>query len=789
MTAQPKKRTVVESGDGGLGIGLAAFIANGEDLGPIIRHAFESGKPEALTHNLRSIVKKKEVEIEELCRIHYEDFILAVDELRGVLVDADDLKSMLSSENSHLQEASTSLLLKLDELLELYSVKKNIGDAITTLNVCVEVISLCMTCNNYIAEAKFHPALKTLNLIQKGYLQNIPLKLLKRVVGRQIPLIKMHIEKKVCSEFNDWLVHIRRMAKQIGQISISQASLARQKDEEMRARQREAEEHSHAGPDEHLYTLDLENAEEESALDFDLTPVYRAHHMHACLGIEEKFRDYYYKNRLMQLNLDMQISTSQPFLESHQPFLAQVAGFFIVEERVLRTADGLLSESQVETTWETAITKITTILEDQFSRMRTASHFLLIKDYVTLLGTAMKKYGYQITQLIEVLEKSRDKYHQLLLLDCRKQIDDILTNDSYEQMVIKKEYEYKMSVTSFHLEPDDAIPEFPYVAPFSSSVPEVCRIVRSFIEDSVNYLSYGGLMNIYDVVKAYLDRLLIEVLNDSLLNMIYARSLAMSQMMQLAGNISVLEQACDMYLLHAAQLCGIPKRVAERSRSGLTARAVLKASQNAVYNALINLANFKVDEFMVLLDDVNWIAEEAPDNSNDYMNEVLIYLETLVSQAQEILPSDALYKVVSGAMSHISDSLMTTLLNDGVKRFTVNAVLGLDIDLKMLEAFADEKFDTTGLSAFGKEKTFRDCLVEIRQLVNLLLSSQPENFMNPVIRQRNYGALDHKKLAVICEKYKDSADSLFGSLSNRNTKQNARKKSMDVLKRRLKDFN
>ena len=243
-----------------------------------------------------------------------------------------------------------------------------------------------------------------------------------------------------------------------------------------------------------------------------------------------------------------------------------------------------------------------------------------------------------------------------------------------------------------------------------------------------------------------------------------------------------------MYLLHSAHLYGIPKRVAERSHSGLTARAVLKASQNAVYNSLINLANFKVDEFMVLLENVNWITEDAPDDVNDYMNEVLIYLETLVSTAQSILPLEALYKVVSGAISHISDSIMTTLLNDGVKRFTVNAILGLDIDLKMLEAFADEKFDSTGLSDLGKETTFRDCLVEIRQLVNLLLSSQPENFMNPVIRQRNYGSLDYKKLAIICDKYKDSADSLFGSLSNRNVKQNARKKSMDVLKRRLKDF-
>jgi exocyst complex component 6 len=75
-----------------------------------------------------------------------------------------------------------------------------------------------------------------------------------------------------------------------------------------------------------------------------------------------------------------------------------------------------------------------------------------------------------------------------------------------------------------------------------------------------------------------------------------------------------------------------------------------------------------------------------------------------VSTAQEILPLEALYKVVSGAMSHISDSIMTTLLNDGVKRFTVNAVLGIDIDLKTLEAFADDKFDSTGLSDLGRKR-------------------------------------------------------------------------------------
>ncbi|CAN6299433.1 unnamed protein product [Urochloa humidicola] len=788
MTTQTKKRGAAENGDGGTGLGLAAFIANNEDLGPIVRHAFESGKPEALLHNLRNIVKMKEVEIEEICRMHYEEFILAVDELRGVLVDADELKGTLSDENLRLQEVASALLLKLDELLELYSVNKSVGEALATLKICLRVTSLCKICNRDIAEAKLHSALKTLELIEKNYLQIIPLKLLKKVIQKQIPIVKLYIEKKVCGEFNEWLVYIRRIGKEIGQAAIGQANLARQKEEGMRARQREAEECSSVGFDEHAYTLDVENMDEEVMLEFDLAPVYRAHHIHIGLGLGEKFREYYFNNRLMQLNLDLQISTSQPFLESHQPFLAQIAGFFIIEDRILRTADGLLSESQVETMWETAVSKVTSILEQQFSLMDTANHLISVKGYISLLGTTMKKYGYQATSLVEILGKNRDKYLELLISDCRKKIKDVLSKDSYERMVIKKENEYGMNVAALQLGPIDVVPDLPYVAPFSCSVPSTCRIVHSFIEDLVRYLSYGSSMNFYDVVKSYLDKFLIEILNDGFLNLIHGGSLEFQQMVQIAGNISVLERSCEMFLHHAAQLCGVSRHHLEKPHSGLTAKAVLKATQNAAYNGLITLVNSKVDEFMLQLTSINWTVEEAPEHANDYMNEVIIYLHEVVSSGQQIVPTDALYKVVSGALSHIADSIITVLLSDRVKRFNANAAAGIDIDLKMLEGFADDTYHSTGLSDLRKETSFKDCLAETRQLINLLLSNQPESFMNPLTRENNYGSLDPKKVAIICDKFKDAPDSLFGSLSSRATVQSARKKSLDVLKRRLKDF-
>ncbi|KAJ3673888.1 hypothetical protein LUZ60_005880 [Juncus effusus] len=791
-----KKRTVLENGaDIGIGSGLAASIANGEDVGPIVRHVFESGRPDSLLHFLKTIAKNKEIEIEELCKLHYEEFIRAVDELRGVLVDADNLKSNLTLENSRLQEVGLVLLDKLEELIELYSVKKNVGEALEALKVCVKVLTLCTTCNHHVSEGKFYPALKTLDQIEKEYLQIIPLKTLKNVVSQKIPAIKLHIEKKVCTEFNDWLVNIRSTAKEIGQLAIRQTATCRQKEEETKMRQREAEEHSRTGSTAFnacVYSLNsLEDSQLESPLDFSLTPVYKAYHIYSCLGIGEKFREYYIKNRIMQLNLDLQVSGSQPFLESHQPYLGQIAGFFIVEDRVLRTAGGLLSEEQVESTFESAIGKMTAVLEFQFSKLDTASHLLLIKDYVSLLGTTLKRYGFRTGPLLEILDKTRDKYHEILINECRKQIKELLTNDNYEQMVMKKEYEYNMHVLSFNLLPIDIIPEFPFVAPFSCSVPDVCRVIRSFIEDSVSFLSFSGgiIVNFYEVVKKYLDKLLIEVLNDSLLNIIHSGNFGVSQAMQIASNIQIFEHACDNYFIsQAALLCGLPKRVVERPHGGLSAKAVLKASQNAAYNTLLDLINTKLDEIMMQLGNVNWITEEIPEHANDYMNEVLVYMDSVFSASQQVLPIEAIYKIMIGSLSHVNDSIIAAFLSDSLKRFNVNSVIGIDIDLKLLENFAEGRWINGGMSELNKEMSFNDCLVELRQILNLLLSNQPENFMNPVIRERNYGSLDYKKIAIICDKFKDSPDRLFGSLGARNTKQNARKKSMDVLKRRLKDF-
>lgn len=388
-----------------------------------------------------------------------------------------------------------------------------------------------------------------------------------------------------------------------------------------------------------------------------------------------------------------------------------------------------------------------------------------------------------VDALLDVLSKHRDKYHELLLSDCRRQISEALAADKFEQMLMKKEYEYSMNVLSFQIQMSDIVPAFPFVAPFSSTVPDCCRIVRSFIEDSVSFMSYGGQLDFYAVVKKYLDRLLVEALDNSLLRLVDSQSLGVSQAMQVAANMAVWERACDFFFRHAAQLSGIPLRIAERGRREFP----LKKSRDAVEELLLSLLRGKIDDFLLLTDSVSWMAEEPPLNGNEYANEVLIYLETLVSTAQQILPVQVLRRILRGILSHISEKIVGMFLSDSVKRFNANAVTGMDIDLKLFESFADSQsrlFDELD-DAGGIE--MRLALTEARQLVNLLMSNNPETFLNPVIREKSYNKLDYKKVANISEKFRDSSDRLFGTFGSRTVKVNPKKKSLDALIKRLKD--
>ena len=172
--SKAKRARVAENGDGGImgmdDLALASAISNGEDLAPFIRATFEIGKPETLVHQLKSFVKK----IEDLCKLHYSEFIRAVDKLRYVLVDADELKFGLAKENKQLQEVGDTLLRMLDALIQSHGTKKNLMQAIDSLKTCTAVVDLYMKVNEHVMNDSYYLALKALDVMERDFMHVLP---------------------------------------------------------------------------------------------------------------------------------------------------------------------------------------------------------------------------------------------------------------------------------------------------------------------------------------------------------------------------------------------------------------------------------------------------------------------------------------------------------------------------------------------------------------------------------------------------------------------------------------
>ena len=68
--------------------------------------------------------------------------------------------------------------------------------------------------------------------------------------------------------------------------------------------------------------------------------------VHQCLGLLGQFQESYQRNRRLQLNSDL--APPANFAEGYQPFIAQLTGFFIIEDRVQRRCEALCGGAQVD---------------------------------------------------------------------------------------------------------------------------------------------------------------------------------------------------------------------------------------------------------------------------------------------------------------------------------------------------------------------------------------------------------------------------------------------------------
>ncbi|GFR47255.1 hypothetical protein Agub_g8941, partial [Astrephomene gubernaculifera] len=159
----------------------------------------------------------------------------------------------------------------------------------------------------------------------------------------------------------------------------------------------------------------------------DMQGLHRCVHIHACLGLLPSLRRTYLQQRRLQIRTDL--APPPNFLEGYQAYLAQVVGFFVVEDAVRSCCPPLLppgssssgpsSSSEPDSgslLWEEAAGGLRGVLaralEEALSGGAPASIMLLLKDFMLLVCSALGTRGFTTAPIMELLVASRQRYHE-----------------------------------------------------------------------------------------------------------------------------------------------------------------------------------------------------------------------------------------------------------------------------------------------------------------------------------------------------------------------------------------
>jgi len=84
------------------------------------------------------------------------------------------------------------------------------------------------------------------------------------------------------------------------------------------------------------------------------------------------------------------------FLESYQPYLASLTGFFAIESYLERASDDFVLPGQRAALWDGALRGVKATLEGALERMGGVEEMLMVKDFVVLVCGALEHAGYQV---------------------------------------------------------------------------------------------------------------------------------------------------------------------------------------------------------------------------------------------------------------------------------------------------------------------------------------------------------------------------------------------------------
>ena len=216
------------------------------------------------------------------------------------------------------------------------------------------------------------------------------------------------------------------------------------------------------------------------------------------------------------------------------------------------------------------------------------------------------------------------------------------------------------------------------------------------------------------------------------------QSTNLSQIVQIIINIEYFESTCpdfEMLLMETRSF----------HRSGhihLKATSTFKDTRHKAEKRIFELVNSKLDEFLELFE-YDWATEEIQNQPSPSLLDLITFLTNVTNAALLNLPETIKSMLYFEALEHLCQSMKGLMLHSDQPYITDIALSNFDTDIRFIEDFVKGLGDPTVMDTF----------VELRQLLDLaIVSPNPEEYLTPQMRNKNYHRLNGRDVVSLFEK-------------------------------------
>uniref|UniRef100_A0A8C0US40 Exocyst complex component 6B n=1 Tax=Cyanistes caeruleus TaxID=156563 RepID=A0A8C0US40_CYACU len=517
------------------------------------RSVYDGEEHGRFMEKLEARIRNHDREIEKMCNFHYQGFVDSITELLKVRGEAQKLKNQVTDTNRKLQNEGKELILAMEELRQCRLQQRNISATVDKLTLCLPVLEMYSKLREQMKSKRHYPALKTLEHLEHTFLPQVSHYRFCKVMLDNIPRLRQEIKELSMSDLKDFLESIRKHSDKIGETAMKQVGIGGNS-AGIRWESPVFWEEVHSFPWKFCFSKPRQGVEfgillVPGAQDLvDFSPVYRCLHIYSVLGARETFESYYRKQRRKQARLVLQPpSNMHETLDGYRKYFNQIVGFFVVEDHILHTTQGLVNRAYIDELWEMALSKTIAALRTHSSYCSDPSLVLDLKNLIVLFADTLQGYGFPVNQLFDMLLEIQDQYSETLLKKWAGVFRNILDSDNYSPIPVSNEEVYKKIVGQFPFQDAELEKQpFPKKFPFSEFVPKVYSQIKEFIYACLKFSEDLHLSSteVDDMIRKSTNLLLTRTLSNCLQNVIKRKNVGLTELVQIIINTTHLEKSC-----------------------------------------------------------------------------------------------------------------------------------------------------------------------------------------------------------------------------------------------------